>query len=129
MSGGELIHRVRERLHIRALARERPSGRGDQPRPQHMRFCSSPYAQLPQLDWDRAAVRAIAPELVAGRWHALAFDWHWSNAADCWRVAPDTGAAWPQQPFARIQYRTGNPYGDARVVWEPARLQQLVSLA
>jgi hypothetical protein len=31
--------------------------------------------------------------------------------------------------FGDIPYREGNPFGDIRVAWEPARLQQLVGLA
>jgi hypothetical protein len=60
----------------------------------------------------------------------LGFPWRWvPNDATSWHTAPDTGTRWPMRFFASIAHRTGNPYGDARVVWEPSRLQGLVSLA
>ena len=31
--------------------------------------------------------------------------------------------------FGFISYRQKNPFGDARVIWEPSRLQQLITLA
>jgi hypothetical protein len=55
--------------------------------------------------------------------------WRWGPEDDVWRRAPDTGRRWPQKFFHAIAYREGNPFGDVRVAWEPARLQQLVALS
>jgi hypothetical protein len=46
-----------------------------------------------------------------------------------WHRAPDTGKIWPREFFGDISYRVGNPFGDIRIAWEPARLQPLVGLA
>jgi hypothetical protein len=66
---------------------------------------------------------------LTGVWPALGFDWSWTPNAAVWHLAPDTGRDWPRVFFGKIVYRQGNPFGDARVVWEPSRLQQLVTLA
>jgi hypothetical protein len=131
MSGAELVHRVRERWQVRALERSQRRFDTDptERRPASFSFCTSAASVLPRLTWDVAANHAIADDLLAGRWNALAFDWRWFDSPDVWHRAPDTGNPWPRTYFARIHYRQGNPYGDARVVWEPSRLQQLVSLA
>ena len=131
MDAGELLHRLRERLNLRALERaQRPvSAIARTQNGAAFVFCRSSRPILPQLDWDAAANDARADELLEGRWPALGHAWQFSEAAGCWHRAPDTGTFWPMVYFSRIPYRHGNPVGDARVVWEPSRLQQLVSLA
>jgi hypothetical protein len=92
-------------------------------------FCNSATRRLPRLrfasEFDAAARRA----LLDGHRPALGHEWQWRDAAEAWHRAPDTGRAWPRSFFGAIDYRAGNPYGDARVTWEPARLQHLVDLA
>ncbi|CAD7778199.1 Heparinase II/III-like protein [Candidatus Methanoperedenaceae archaeon GB50] len=46
-----------------------------------------------------------------------------------WHLAPDTGKIWPKRFSLSIPYRPGNIYGDARLVWEKARFQELANLA
>lgn len=95
--------------------------------PELLAFCKAGKAQLPSLQWRSATCVWVGVDL--SRWQALGFPWSWAEGADVWHRAPDTGKAWPQVFFALVPYRHGNPYGDARVVWEPSRLQQLVWLA
>lgn len=80
-----------------------------------------PFAVFPDDSWVKAKLR--------GEHSALGFPWRWEDSPTIWRKAPDTGRYWPKAFFDVIQYRQGNPYGDARVCWEPARLQQLLDLA
>jgi hypothetical protein len=131
MSSGEIVHRVRERFQLRSLERSQPLLLERRLRPRHelISFCTARTSVLPRLTWDRNANCARATELLEGRWPALGFGWYWAPTGNVWHRAPDTGSDWPRQYFTKIAYRQGNPYGDARVVWEPSRLQQLVSLA
>jgi hypothetical protein len=92
------------------------------------RFFDPVRHALPELDWMPGA-EAAAATLSCGEWHALGYDWKWQGDLTRWDEAPDTGNTWPRSFFTLIPYRAGNPYGDIRVAWEPARLQQLVGLA
>ena len=131
MDGRELIHRVRERANLRELEKSQrhPAVAAINPNHDAFAFCASPKPVLPRLEWNLAANEALANDLLEGRWPALGYAWQFSDSSNCWHRAPDTGAVWPSVYFGRIPYRHGNPFGDARVVWEPSRLQQLVSLA
>jgi len=133
MEPGELRHRLGEQVRLRQLAmRQQPAGHADAPPVrdwQRYSFCTSAATMLPPLHWDMSALRAVADGWKTGNWPALGFNWSWRDDADVWRRAPDTGRLWPQDFFGAISYRTGNPYGDIRVAWEPGRLQQLVALA
>lgn len=92
--------------------------------PDTFEFCrESNKLPLPQFDSIHDAEAN-----VNGEWSALGFAWHWQSDKS-WFVAPDTNRLWPSIFFADIPFRQGNPYGDVRVAWEPARLQQLVLLA
>lgn len=128
MGPREIAHRVAEQLTLRRLAAGHgrfvaPVGAGN------LRFFTERRRQLPDLPWDDRELHGTADALLDGQWPALGFPWRWSAGADTWRRAPDTGAFWPGSFFGAIPYRPGNPFGDVRVAWEPARLQQLVSLA
>jgi hypothetical protein len=92
-------------------------------------FCRATERQLPDLPLDEPAILAKKSDLLDGRWPALGFDWQWRSDPAIWRRAPDTGREWPDVFFGAIAYRAGNPTGDVRVAWEPARLQQLLGLA
>src|SRR5262245_20627458 len=92
-------------------------------------FCSAQEPQLPtwyaseqEID-DGMTARVLTGGLPREEW-----SWRWSSDPDVWHQAPDTGRLWPKRFFGYIQYRDGNPHGDVRYVWEPARLQQLVLL-
>jgi hypothetical protein len=131
MDARELVHRIRERSNLRVLEKSQRHPAVAVQSPNHLgfAFCTSTKRVLPRLEWDIAANEARAEELLDGHWPALGHRWTFTDAPDCWHRAPDTGAIWPAVYFGKIPYRHGNPFGDARIVWEPSRLQQLVSLA
>ena len=128
MDGKELLHRVFEQgwlvwIRIRYWVSSDPSV----PDPLSLRFCRGSEPQVPTPEWP---IPVTAPVQAGLRcWPALGFPWAWSKEEGVWQRAPDTGRKWPRKFFGAIPYRHGNPYGDARVVWEPSRLQQLVWLA
>lgn len=68
-------------------------------------------------------------ELLAGHIPVFGHQATWSDDPDFWHTDPLSGAVWPRTPGLRIDYRPGNPIGDARTVWELNRLQHLVDLA
>ncbi|BBA37565.1 uncharacterized protein sS8_5648 [Methylocaldum marinum] len=131
MSGADIIHRLRELWTLRRLWREHRHGKRFPNRldPAAFSFCLSSGRQLPDLPFVFHPGSSETERLLDGAWPALGFRWAWAPEADIWRIAPDTGRFWPRSFFGSVPYRQSNPYGDARVVWEPARLQQLVSLA
>ncbi len=134
MEPGEIRHRIGERWHLgRLAAGQRADGHAAVATPGDWRayaFCTASESALPALSWDEDGLEAAARGARQGAWPALGFDWTWrADDPDVWRRAPDTGRLWPMDFFGAIPYRAGNPHGDSRVVWEPARLQQLVALA
>ncbi|WP_347258611.1 alginate lyase family protein [Methylocaldum sp.] len=130
MSGGEIVHRLNELWTLRRLRREhRLGGRHADRRPDGFTFCRGSVRQMPDLPFAFLPTAAETESWLAGEWPALGCRWAWAPDPGIWHVAPDTGHVWPQTFFGSIAYRQGNPYGDARVVWEPSRLQQLVNLA
>lgn len=92
-------------------------------------FAEAADAQLPEPYCAFRLDDPVVGDLLQGRLTVLGHPWQWSQAAEVWRRAPDTGALWPQRFFGSIPYRAGNPYGDVRIAWEPSRLQWLVGLA
>jgi hypothetical protein len=50
----------------------------------------------------------------------------WNFNADILELSGSNTDRWPRKFFNSIPYRDGNPYGDIRVAWEPARLQHLI---
>jgi hypothetical protein len=133
MSTRELLRRFIEQIELRALQTQHFFGRGIASDVSHradrFSFCTATHRQLPDLDWKFEPEKAELEALLAGEWPALGFDWTWRPATDVWHESPDTGRAWPRRFFGSVPYRPGNPYGDARVVWEPSRLQQLIAFA
>jgi len=127
MSAPEVAHRVFEQVQIRVL--ERAQRRFARAQPKQFAFLTATAPQLPPIAWDRQALHRDADALLAGRVDALGAPWQWADVVDVWHRAPDTGALWPSPYFTRVPYRLGNPYGDIRRLWEPARLQHLVGLA
>lgn len=129
MSRQELAYRVVEQMRLRRL---RKGAVGVTVR--ESRFWSAPEPQLPPLHWQMHALCQEKDRLLDGRWHALAWPWRFdcsdpAGFSECWHRAPDTQRQWPLRFFADVPHREDNPVGDARVVWEPARLQQLVALS
>jgi hypothetical protein len=92
-------------------------------------FCTAEAAQLPVPPCEFVPSAAERERLLAGEFGALGFTWRWKPDGSAWHTAPDSGRTWPAVFFGSIAYRAGNPYGDVRVLWEPARLQGLVALA
>jgi hypothetical protein len=127
MSAREIVHRLREQYQLRAL--ERSQRRLHEAREPGFAFCTAMAPYLPAIVWDEEALQTDAADLLSGRSDALGAKWQWHDDGDCWYRAPDTGALWPREYFNRVSHRQGNPYGDIRRLWEPARLQQLVGLA
>lgn len=132
MSLREILHRLQERCFLLELR----FGVGAADTQQLNRvartcsFCRATSSQLPVLTWKFDPSSGERAGILAGRSAALGYDWSWRADPAVWHTAPDTGNQWPRNLFfASIGFRAGNPYGDARVVWEPSRLQQLVSLA
>lgn len=68
-------------------------------------------------------------DALGGEFRFFGHVWRWSAGGAIWTVAPDTGKRWPHRFFASVPYRPGNPFGDVRLVWEPSRLQHLITLA
>lgn len=131
MGPAELLHRAQEQWVISRLR----LGQAVTPRrPTSVRhlepsaFCTATAPQLPPLPWAFDPDSVEIERLLAGSVSALATSWVWRDDPGVWHEAPDTGKAWPRAFFSTIPYRAGNPYGDARVVWEPSRLQQLIPL-
>jgi len=130
----EIMHRLLELAHMRRLHARIRSGDLDrcyaELKANDYLFCRSKDAQLPALVFSDPPNAQVISDLLAGKSPALGFDWQWKRASGCWNLAPDTGRSWPADVFFdSINYRAGNPYGDVRVAWEPARLQQLLGLA
>lgn len=131
MSLPELAHRIGDalalqRMRLRAMGSRRVIATAEW---REFEFCSSLTRQLPQCSFIFDLSPPDQARLLEGHWPALGFDWKWSPGAEVWHVAPDSGRPWPLKFFGSIRYRPGNETGDIRVAWEPARLQQLVSLA
>ncbi len=133
MQPQEIVHRVHEqlilqKLYVNYLFNKNRAVNKLYP-VKKFSFCSSHQSVLPELKWAFNLKKNEIDELLKGQWKALGFDWQWSQTENSWHTAPDTLKRWPQTFFNAIAYKTGNPYGDIRVAWEPARLQQLIGLA
>lgn len=130
MRPAEIIYRLNEQVGLFFLRIKYMLGRSSTSPVQDIRkfgFCTADRAVLPEPVWQTD--RLVRDDVLSGKWSALGFDWSWTPTRDAWHKAPDTGCSWPLKFFHSIACRSGNPYGDARVIWEPARLQQLVALA
>jgi hypothetical protein len=132
MSPLEVVFRIAEQCSMMAMQvkyKIRPAGthpfRYDIHR---FGFCNGTEPRLPELPWSFPPDDSSIQDLLAGSCKALGHPWTWRPDPSVWQEAPDTGKRWPQIFFGSIPYRSGNPYGDVRVTWEPSRLQHLVSL-
>ncbi len=127
MSAGELLHRLTEQAGLRHLQRDALRLRRQRYDHQQYRFCTSLQPLLPALPLASPSVEA--DQLLTGNWPALGYPWQFIDSPRLWLQAPDSDREWPNQAFQKINYREDNPFGDARVAWEPARLQQLFAIA
>jgi len=130
MQPREIVHRFAEQARLQRMRLEFSTGAtwSEVASAPAFAFCRAESAQLPEPAWDEALLAAERDALLRAAPGALGFDWQHEGESS-WHVAPDTGRAWPRGFFGGIDYRGGNPSGDARVVWEPSRLQWLVGLA
>lgn len=133
MGAAEVLSRFRECLRSRKLRLQYERNRCAQPNlpdfdPEGFSFCRSGTSCLPELKWDIRKILQYQEDLLQGLGGNLNHSWYWTQDKEVWHVAPDTGNRWPSRFSGRISYRPGNPIGDARVMWEPARLQHLVAL-
>jgi hypothetical protein len=132
MGASEVAHRIGQQSRVALLRAAYHLGWTSRRRNRDWRrlaFCMPGAPQLPALPWAFEPDDAARTALLEGRLDALGCSWVWRPDPAVWHEAPDTGRAWPRRFFASIPYRPGNPVGDVRVVWEPARLQHLVALA
>ncbi|WP_435105022.1 heparinase II/III domain-containing protein [Arhodomonas sp. AD133] len=133
MSGREVFHRASQQGTILSMRIQHCLGMSVVPDDANTitssRFCTSHSAQLPDFPYDPERLEHAANGLMAGSVNTAQGSWQWEPVAGIWHQAPDTGRLWPKRFFAAIPYREGNPYGDVRALWEPARLQHLVELA
>jgi len=132
MEPEEVLHRLREQCALTAM-QVKYSLVGRAPRMsryEHGRcsFCASIGRQLPDLSWSFDPDDKTVTTLLNGTGSALGCRWSWTRNTAAWHKAPDTGQQWPRTFFASIPHRTGNPFGDVRIAWEPSRLQHLVLL-
>lgn len=131
MGPAEILHRFHERVAIgrlrlrQAVRPRRYAGPAAAVRPA---FCTATAPQIPTLPWEFEPDRDDIERLLEGRAQALGTPWTWREDPCVWHRAPDTGNVWPRSFFSTIEYRAGNPCGDVRFVWEPARLQHLIPL-
>lgn len=128
MGPAEIAHRLGEQWTLRSMrlqsALKLLSPTEGPAVPVGSQFCRADAPQFPELPWENSLSPEDRTDLLAGAWPALGFPWRWAATPGVWQRAPDTDQVWPAQFFTSISHRAGNPYGDVRVAWEPARLQQ-----
>ncbi len=133
MQPGEVWARVGAQCGLAALSVRHRFGwavpRGGRFDARGYRFCRAEAPLLPPW-WapDLAVDPDMAARVLTGGLPEPGWNWTWRPEAEVWHRAPDTGRLWPSRFCGFIPYRDGNPYGDVRRIWEPARLQQLVAL-
>lgn len=125
----EILHRILEQLNITRLRGQQKFLSVSSPKYlDNFSFCQGDMPRLASLDWNKEIFDLTTKDFERDHLHALGFSWCF-NGNDSWHKAPDTGHQWPLVFFSDLSYRVGNPSGDARVVWEPSRLQFLLTLA
>lgn len=135
MDASEIVHRFGEQWSLKRLQvqyRRRPAAGHPDDDWKRFEFCKGSESRLPlSSEFSRPVGDdpQEAGDFLDGKVKASGFDWTWRPGADVWHEAPDTGRIWPQTFFGSIPYRSGNPYGDVRIAWEPSRLQHLIPLA
>jgi len=133
ISGREAVHRLRGALETRRLRRdwERKTGicAEGMADPARFDFCSASTSRLGEVPfrWDEAAARH--EEIADGGRPEPPFRWRWRDEPAVWHAVQDGARRWPLDFFADIEHRPGNPWGDAREIWEASRLQHLVPMA
>ena len=133
MSFPEVLHRLEEQCAFQVLRLQyflrRLSKTNDPAGPSEgFTFCTHQCSQLPELSWDMEKLQPVQPLLLDGQVPVFDTSWMESPMDMSWDQAPDTKGQWPRKFFRSIAFRPGNPIGDIRVSWEPARLQHLVAL-
>ncbi|MFK8032488.1 MAG: heparinase II/III family protein [Gammaproteobacteria bacterium] len=88
-----------------------------------------PEFRVGSLSFDTAKLAVDYAPVLEGVVSYGGGDWQFDEGAEAWHREHTTLRDWPQLFFNAIDYRPGNPVGDARRSWEPARLQNLIVLA
>lgn len=131
MGPAEIAHRLHEQWVVGLLRIGQavaPHRRASLRSAEQFGFCAATAPQLPSLPWAFNPDEREIERGLGGHASALGVPWVWRDDPLVWHEAPDTGKVWPRGFFSTIPYRAGNSYGDARIVWEPSRLQHLIPL-
>ena len=132
MTAGEILYRIRQQAFLFILRIQHRTGFGLARKPKpvaQFNFCLGNQPRIPRPPVDSKGLQSEASRLLAGEVSLGVGTWTWDGTEKIWHTAPDTGNLWPRCFFAKIDYREGNPTGDARILWEPSRLQQAFELA
>ncbi len=136
MQPKEILHRVKEQWFIQWMYIQYSLGLYklfDKTASKHFSFCETTKHCLPELPWcfDIKSNKENIHHWLEGYWFSLGTMWQWKIEEENWHKVLDNSKDihWPKKFFNKIPYRAGNPYGDVRITWEPARLQQLIPLA
>lgn len=128
MTAGEVLHR--SKCAIRDLADQLDSSTGRTPdRPERLRLKDFRIGKglLPELTWDMVALDADRTDLLSSNVSYGGHSWRWIDQPQIWHVAER--GVWKSDFHTKMNCRSGNPNGDARLTWETNRLQHLIGLA
>src|SRR5688572_28993963 len=130
VTGREAVHRLRSAIETRRLRRQWRSKTGlrrnDTLDPSRFKFYVSAEPQLGDIPFHWNEDAAKLEPTGDGTRLAPPFPWQWRDDTEVWHETSDSRRRWPSDFFADIEHRPGNPWGDAREVWEASRLQHLV---
>jgi hypothetical protein len=101
------------------------------------------YSHIKYRDPSRWPYHRFAPEDISLKLHNLPgylLKSHWTRYQVCnykfdltkelnWYFSDQNNSRWPNCHYSKINYRSGNPYGDVRINWELNRLQFLPSMS
>jgi hypothetical protein len=126
MSGREVGYRIRQQVQA---SFEKIRARNPVEPPQaHGRTGAAWVATLP-ADFDVAAHRRAADEILAGRFPVFALRPAHIGFPPEWNRDPKTGVRAPLRFGKTLDYRNEALVGDIKYLWEPSRHAQLVTLA
>ncbi len=128
MSLSEIVLRIRDQAFLLRLRWQHQMPPAELP-PEPPGSHRNPEFRVGDVALDMPAIASDYASLLEGELHYGGGDWHFDDEASAWHREHTTLRDWPQKFFNTLDFRPGNPVGDARRTWEPARLQQLVALA
>jgi len=128
----EILYRIYEQVHIVIYLIQYRLGVGISSdidfSGKKFRFIESNSSCLPALTW-KTISELEKKKIIEGVFELSDGEWLWNDNDNIWFQSSKSKVLWPRAFFNSIDYRQGNIYGDVRVSWEPARLQQLVDAA